>query len=650
MQGKKFDWYLIAILICGAVLRLVLLGEKPPHFDEGINGWFVQELIALGYYDYDPTNYHGPLHFYILLVSQFIFGKGILALRIPTVLFGVGCIYLLARFDKYVGKMAAYIAAALFAISPAAVFYSRYSIHEIELTFFSLVAAHGFLRLWGKGDLRSLIILATGVVGMLATKETFLIHVLVWGIALGCLHLYQKFSPSHKLLQGSKLQVSSLQVWTTLGVSSLVVVALFSGFFQNFSGVGDFLYSLVPWLKTGFEGGHSKPFYYWLDLMRVYEYGALLGFVGLFYLLLPASFSVRLMGVYGFGVFLVYSLIPYKTPWCVLQVIWPFFLVIGYLVQQAHGRPRLVLLMLLGFCFPAMAAKSISLNFFRYTNPKEPYVYVQTHKDIMVLSDYMDQVVEQNPEFKHKPLTISLESTWPLPWMWSHYSQAVWLDEIPPNPDSWAIFIDQDKKMLLESKLKKEYFVFEFELRDSQKPSLAYLDRETFQFILGTPQGRFLASEKDYQIFKPKKLSIPSKGKGLKGQFFTDPYWKGDAIHREHFKNLQLSWQEGQSPLPSPFGIIFSGEIYIPQKGSYEFQLTSDDGSDLEIDGKTIITNLGAHETLSKTGRGYFLPGWKKIKVRYNDFGGGKTLMLKWKKGKNDWTLIGENSLRYSGG
>src|SRR5690349_19938325 len=35
------DWVPWLILALAALLRFFLLGMKPPHFDEGINGWFV---------------------------------------------------------------------------------------------------------------------------------------------------------------------------------------------------------------------------------------------------------------------------------------------------------------------------------------------------------------------------------------------------------------------------------------------------------------------------------------------------------------------------------------------------------------------------------------------------------------------------------
>src|SRR5690349_3679716 len=71
------DWTPWIIVALGAFLRVLLLGIKPPHFDEGINGWFVDQMTKNGFYRYDPTNYHGPLHFYILFISQTLFGRNL---------------------------------------------------------------------------------------------------------------------------------------------------------------------------------------------------------------------------------------------------------------------------------------------------------------------------------------------------------------------------------------------------------------------------------------------------------------------------------------------------------------------------------------------------------------------------------------------
>ena len=89
LQFAGTDWIPWLILALAAFLRFLLLGIKPPHFDEGINGWFVDQVMHNGFYKYDPTNYHGPLHFYVLLLSESLFGRNVWALRLPVVLVSI---------------------------------------------------------------------------------------------------------------------------------------------------------------------------------------------------------------------------------------------------------------------------------------------------------------------------------------------------------------------------------------------------------------------------------------------------------------------------------------------------------------------------------------------------------------------------------
>src|SRR5437016_6450427 len=44
------DWIPWLIIGLAALLRFFLLGIKPPHFDEGINGWFVDQMMKTGFY------------------------------------------------------------------------------------------------------------------------------------------------------------------------------------------------------------------------------------------------------------------------------------------------------------------------------------------------------------------------------------------------------------------------------------------------------------------------------------------------------------------------------------------------------------------------------------------------------------------------
>src|SRR5260370_23350096 len=131
-------WAPWLILVLAVFLRFFLLGIKPPHFDEGINGWFVDQVMHNGFYRYDPTNYHGPLHFYVLLLSQTLFGRNVWALRLPVVLVSTGCVWLCFKFEPLVGRNVTRMAALAMAVSPGFVFYGRYSIHEEWLVLFFL--------------------------------------------------------------------------------------------------------------------------------------------------------------------------------------------------------------------------------------------------------------------------------------------------------------------------------------------------------------------------------------------------------------------------------------------------------------------------------------------------------------------------------
>src|SRR5215471_10744361 len=178
------EWTPWIILGLATFLRFFLLGIKPPHFDEGINGWFVDQVMHNGFYRYDPTNYHGPLHFYVLLLSESLFGRNLWALRLPVILVSIGCVWLTLKFEPLVGRNVSRMAALAMAISPGFVFYGRYAIHEVWLVLFTMMLILGLLGLWKSGATRYLWCAGMGLTGMILTKETYIIHVVCAVVAI----------------------------------------------------------------------------------------------------------------------------------------------------------------------------------------------------------------------------------------------------------------------------------------------------------------------------------------------------------------------------------------------------------------------------------------------------------------------------------
>lgn len=134
------------VVLTAAVLRLIWLPFKPFHHDEGVNGWFMTNLVRQGIFKYDPQNYHGPTLYYITLVSTYLFGLTDFAVRFVTSLFGILTIVLILYLRRYIGTIGALAAAMLVALSPGMSFVSRYFIHEILFVFFTLGVAIAVLK------------------------------------------------------------------------------------------------------------------------------------------------------------------------------------------------------------------------------------------------------------------------------------------------------------------------------------------------------------------------------------------------------------------------------------------------------------------------------------------------------------------------
>src|SRR5881296_1737044 len=250
------DWVPWAILGLAVFLRFFLLGIKPPHFDEGINGWFVDQMVKDGFYRYDPTNYHGPLHFYILFLSQTLFGRNLYALRLPVVLASIGSVWLALKYDRLIPRPVARLAALAMAVSPGFIFYGRYSIHEAWLVPFSMMFIFGLLGLWREGTLNYLWFTGMGLTGMILTKETYIIHLGCALIALPMAYISTLIIPAEGSAPAPpKWNSFDLAIVCLTGIGAIVF--LYSGTFFHWNGLKDLFKTFHAWFETGSTGhGH----------------------------------------------------------------------------------------------------------------------------------------------------------------------------------------------------------------------------------------------------------------------------------------------------------------------------------------------------------------------------------------------------------
>ncbi len=487
------DWVPWAIMGLAVFLRFLLLGMKPPHFDEGINGWFVDQVVKNGFYRYDPTNYHGPLHFYVLLLSQNLFGRNLWALRLPVVLVSIGSLWLIFKFEPLVGRNASRIAALAMAISPGFVFYGRYAIHEVWLQLFSTMFILGLLGLWKFGRLNYLWYAGMGLAGMILTKETYAIHLACAILAIPALAVSYALSrvPDAK---------PAKQTWTwidlamVLGVGAAAIIFFYSGTFLNWDGVKGLYLAFKAWTETGTAGhGHEKAWDYWFKIMgpsweaggenfTAYELPMLAGLILCLFCQKFKNLSVRYLAIYGVGSLVAYSYVKYKTPWCIISFGWPFLFVLGAWVLLVRPKNLRKVYVAMGVLLCFSLGRSIWLNYFRCSSPTETYAYVQTYNDIFKLKPLLT-LAKRDPAYYHLTGHLIRSSVYPLPWTLGDFDRVGYYEggNMPANLDGDFLLVQQDKIKDVESKLKGTYYTEMMTLRNYQEPSKIFFSAKVFK-------------------------------------------------------------------------------------------------------------------------------------------------------------------------
>jgi len=135
-------WWLLAIMVVALALRLWDLTLADVWFDEAVSAsqarlGFIDMLVATGRDNYPP------LHNIVLYPIVHLFGDGALALRLPSVLFGLATILIAADLGRLLfGARAGLVTAALVAASPLHIYYCQ---DGRMYTLFACVAA---LSMW----------------------------------------------------------------------------------------------------------------------------------------------------------------------------------------------------------------------------------------------------------------------------------------------------------------------------------------------------------------------------------------------------------------------------------------------------------------------------------------------------------------------
>ena len=442
-MAKKCCVLILAATIVALALRLPRLRQRPMHGDEAVHADKFGELLEEGVYEYDPNEYHGPTLNYLTLIPARLSSAEKLAeiseftLRVVPVFFGVSLVLLILLIGRGLGSKAAAYAAVLTAISPAMVFYSRYYIQEMLLVSFTFSAIVFGYRYTQSRKVAWVILTGMSLGLMHATKETCIIAFGSMFLALGITLLMRREKGS---IVNALRAVKPSHFLAFLAAGIVASALFYSSFLSNPRGILDSIRTYTTYFdRAGNNTLHIHPWYYYIRMLlysRFFEGPrwsealiVLLDLVGFAAAVIKKGLScanihlVRFLGFYTLILTVVYSIIPYKTPWCVLGFLHGMILLAGVgavvLVRLLPNvLPRLIVLCLLFEGSIYLLWQSYLNSYEYYSDSRNPYVYAHPTDEVFTIVKRIEEMARVHPDgYKmHIQVICPGKDYWPLPW------------------------------------------------------------------------------------------------------------------------------------------------------------------------------------------------------------------------------------------
>jgi len=513
----KLTWLLIFVVALVALgSRSPRLRMRPMHTDEAVHAEIFRTILESGAYRYDPHEYHGPTLHYFTLIPAWLGSTRQYAqiteatLRIVPVVFSVVVILLTVLIADGLGP-AAVLAAVLTALSPAMFFYSRYYIQETLLVCFTFgLIACGYRYACSR---RLPWAIAAGVFAglMHATKETAIIAFGSMGLAIAVmalLHLRSRRVAASRpkalamvpSVSGQGHRQAALDAATrqnreslacvkplhiVLGVLAAVVVSalFYSSFLSHPRGILDsyLTYGSYFGRAAGESTAHVHPWYHYLQMLLFVKYGngpiwtegwiVLLALVGMAAAVKGSGLGaidpklVRFIALYTLAMTIIYSAVPYKTPWCLLSFLHGMILLAGVggvVLRRRAGSPALrgAVAVLLIVAAGHLAFQAYRANWVYYADSRNPYVYAHPTTEVFTAVEKVREYAGlTSPEFPGGvPVQIVAPGNdyWPLPWYLRSFKTGCYSSVPEPNEIGPLILISSSLEATLAHRLYQE--------------------------------------------------------------------------------------------------------------------------------------------------------------------------------------------------
>jgi hypothetical protein len=159
---------------------------------------------------------------------------------------------------------------------------------------------------------------------------------------------------------------------------------------------------------------------------------------------------------------IIYSIIPYKTPWSMLGFYFGMILLASlgasFLLTVRKSfvlRTFVCLFLVLGIC--DLLVLSYLSNFKYDVDPTNPYVYAQTSKDILTVTRRIEEIATVHPDGNNMVIEVICpgDDYWPLPWYLRFFPNIGWWNRVNFSQPAAQVIIAPPS---IESELLKKFY------------------------------------------------------------------------------------------------------------------------------------------------------------------------------------------------
>ncbi len=212
----------------------------------------------------------------------------------------------------------------------------------------------------------------------------------------------------------------------------LYVGALFfSSFFTYPEGLRGAFEAYAIWTKTGKTDHTQNGFWAYVRWGMIIESPLLiLSALGTLIAFYKARHRFAMFtGLWAFGLFAAYTLIPYKTPWLALSFLLPMCIVAGYAVNELISSKQIIekiagAVLAVGATV-ILAFQTYDINFVRYDDDRMPYIYAHTKRGFLDMIRQIEYYADKSGQGKKAKIEIVSPDYWSMPWYMNDYPNAV---------------------------------------------------------------------------------------------------------------------------------------------------------------------------------------------------------------------------------